>query len=459
MAKLFVLLVIILGVIALAQLMRVYELSSKLTNKKENEISNHDNRLNAKLMLGFMLFLFIGFIWMMLKYGWTGRGPAASVHGEQTDWLLNLNFVIIILVFFLTNALLFLFAWKYVKRPGVPAFYYPHNNKLEMVWTVIPAIVLAVIIILGLQSWNEVTDKAEDKAIRVELFSYQFDWNARYAGVDNKLGKYDYKLTDDAANPLALMTTETIDKAIEIMTFQKKIGINDLEARLNDPREVFSKETREEMEATLARKEQLIRLLHQMKARNTGKYDKQAKDDIITDTLFLCKNENYELTFRSKDVIHSAYIPHLRTQMNTVPGAITRFKVTPNMTTQEMREIKNDENFNFILMCNKICGGAHYNMNMVVVVLEKEDYDKWMKGEWKEVDGKKRLMKRGKIHEATFEHTYYKKEPTKTYPEMEADKAAKAAEEAKAAEGGDNVQEADGALAVVPEDPAGGNNE
>ncbi|MCR9170925.1 MAG: cytochrome c oxidase subunit II [bacterium] len=451
MAKLFVLLVIILGVIALAQLMRVYELSSKLTNKKENEISNRDNRLNAKLMLGFMLFLFIGFIWMMLKYGWTGRGPAASVHGEQTDWLLNLNFVIIILVFFLTNALLFVFAWKYVKKPGVPAFYYPHNNKLEMVWTVIPAVVLAVIIILGLNSWNEVTDKAKDDAIRVELFSYQFNWNARYAGVDNQLGKYDYKLNDDAANPLALMTTETIDKAIENMITGPN-GIEDLENKLNDPKKVYSEEMRTDMEESLARKEQLIRLLYQMKARNTGKYDKRAKDDIITDTLYLCKDQNYELTFRSKDVIHSAYIPHLRTQMNTVPGAITRFKVTPNMTTQEMREIKNDEDFNFILMCNKICGGAHYNMNMVVVVMEKEEYDVWMKGEWKKMDGEKRLMKRGKIHEATFEHTYYKKEPTKTYPEIQAEKAEAEAAKAKEAEGEDGEEPTDGGDVVDNED-------
>ena len=440
MAKLFVLLVIILGVIALAPLMRVYELSSKLTEKKENEISNRDNRLNAKLMLGFMLFMFIGFIWLMLEYGWTGRGPAASVHGEQTDWLLNLNFVIVILVFFLTNALLFVFAWKYVKKPGVPAFFYPHNNKLEMVWTVIPAIVLAVIIILGLQSWNEVTDEAEDKAIRVELFSYQFDWKARYAGEDNKLAKYDYKLTDEGANPLALMTTETIDKAIELMTTGPN-GIEDMETKLNDPKLVFSEKMRTEMEERLARKEQLIRLLHQMKARNTGKWDERAMDDFIADTLFLCKGENYELTFRSKDVIHSAYIPHLRTQMNTVPGAITRFKVTPSMTTQEMREIKNDENFNFILMCNKICGGAHYNMNMMVMVLDKPEYDKWFKGEWQEIDGKKRLMKRGKIHEETFAHTYYKEDPTKTYPEMQAEKAAAEAEaEGEEMEGEDNAE-------------------
>ena len=152
--KLVILAVIVLGVIAVAQLMRVYELSSKLGNNEEGEISNRDNRFNANMMLIFMVVLFGGFIWLMLKYGWTGRGVAASVHGHEIDWLLNLNFIIIVAVFFITNALLFLFAFKYVKKPGVKAFYFPHNNKLEMLWTVVPACVLAVIIILGLKSWK-----------------------------------------------------------------------------------------------------------------------------------------------------------------------------------------------------------------------------------------------------------------------------------------------------------------
>lgn len=448
MAKLFVLLVIILGVVALAQLMRVYELSSRMTNKKENEISNRDNRLNAKLMLGFMVFLFLGFIWLMAKYGWTGRGPAASVHGKETDWLLNLNFWIVILIFFFTNALLFGFAYKYVKKPGVPALFYPHNNKLEMVWTVIPAVVLAIIIILGLRTWNEVTDESDKDAIRVELFSYQFDWRARYAGEDNKLGQYDYKLTDESDNPLALMTTETIDKAIELM-ISGNTGIETLEAKLNDPKEVMSAEARELMETDLGRKEQLIRLLYQMKARHSGEIDKQAKDDIITDTLYLLKNQDYELTFRSKDVIHSAYFPHLRAQMNTVPGAITRLKVTPDMSTQEMRDEKNDQNFNYILMCNKICGGAHYKMNMTVVVLEKKEYNELMNGKFEKRDGKKVLTKRGKIHEATFAHSYYGLEPLQTYGEMLAAKAEAAKAEADAA-GEDEGTEDDEAV-VAPE--------
>jgi cytochrome c oxidase subunit 2 len=203
-----------------------------------------------------------------------------------------------------------------------------------------------------------------------------------------------------------------------------------LEAKLNDPKLVFSDKIRTEMEERLARKEQLIRLLHQMKARHTGETDKQAMDDFITDTLFLCKGENYEFTFRSKDVIHSAYIPHLRAQMNTVPGAITRFKLTPSMTTQEMREEKNDENFNYILMCNKICGGAHYNMNMIVVVLDKAEYKAW----WKlKTEGAKdpANSKMYTTFPATFGESYYKTlQSAQEAMQKELD-AAKAAEEAE----------------------------
>lgn len=378
-AKLVTVVVIILGVITLAQLMRLYETSSKLRKGGEQDISNSDNDLNAKAMIAFMVLLFGGFIWLMLHYGWVGRGPSASVHGEDQDWLLNINLIIIIAVFFLTNALLFIFSYKYVRKAGVKAYYFPHDNKLEAAWTITPAIVLAIIIILGLQQWNQVTDKASDEALRVELFSYQFGWEARYAGVDNKLGKFDYKLTTDK-NPLALLTTESIEEAINVME-NGPAGIKALESQLNDHNLMLIPDDREKMSEDLNRKERMIRLLYQMKKGHNPQLDAFAWDDIMQkDTLYLKKGTEYEFNFRSKDVIHSAYFPHFRVQMNTVPGQTTRFKFTPKLSTKEMRDIKNDENFNYALLCNKICGGSHYKMRMFVVVLEPKEYDEWMAG-------------------------------------------------------------------------------
>lgn len=386
--KLITLIVIVLGVVALAQLVRVYELSSKLRNRREEDITNRDNRLNGNMMLLFMIIMFGGFIWLMLHYGWTGRGIAASVHGETTDWLLNLNLIIIIIVFFFTNFLLFYFTYKYVRKPGVKAYWFPHDNKLELLWTVVPAVVLAVIIILGLKTWNDVTGESKKEAIKIELFSKQFDWTARYAGTNNILGGFDYKLTTQE-NELGLMTSESLDSAIMLMQVGRPdgsiMGIKQLEEKLNNPKNIFIPEDREKMVNDLDRKTRLVRMLIQMKARYNKKKDAHAYDDIIQkDTLHLCVNKDYELTFRAKDVIHSAYFPHFRAQMNTVPGLTTRLKMNPKYTTAQMREKSNNPKFNYVLMCNKICGSAHYKMKMIVVVDTPAQYKAWLKSKEKQ---------------------------------------------------------------------------
>lgn len=438
MEKLIILIVLIIGAIAIAQLVRVYELTSKLKKGAEHEVTNRDNNLNSKLMLGFMIFQFSGFIYLMLKYGWTGRGEAASLQGVKTDWLLNLNFIIIIFVFFVTNFLLFYFAYRYVRKPGVKATFFAHDNKLELLWTAVPAVVMAVIIILGLRTWNELTSGPTKDSEKIELFAEQFQWTARYSGEDNVLGKYDYKLTT-GTNGLGLMTKATIDSSISEISmsiskterslklmhldhmssfyrnldnsssyknsadsvydeivkaerfnlveaeeklmklYAKQINADGhLTVNVSSPNQETQKII-DKLEDELIVKGEILRSLSQMKINHNAKSDDQAWNDIIQkDTLFLCQGREYEMSFRSKDVIHSAYFPHFRVQMNVVPGMPTRFKFTPSLTTKQMREKKKDPKFNFILMCNKICGTSHYKMKMIVVVYPKKEYQKWM---------------------------------------------------------------------------------
>lgn len=375
--KFVILLVVIVAVIAIAQMMRVYELASKLRNKREEHIPRRYNEMNALFMLLFMIIFYGGFIWLMIRYGDGGLGVAASEHGAEIDSLLNLNFAIIIAIFFLTNTLLFYFSFKYYHRPGKKAFFYPHNNRLELIWTVIPAIVLAVIIILGLKTWNNIMSNPSDDAVVVELYSKQFDWTARYSGEDNVLGHADYKLIG-GMNALGVITSETIDA--------RMAEINDemisLKGDIDDSTKVFTDAVMYEMETKLERlgriKNRIIELAEDKKEHidsiNILAYD----DFIVKGEMHLKVNQEYYFVFRSQDVIHSAYFPHFRAQMNTVPGMRTTFKFKPTITTAEMREKKNDSKFDYVLLCNKICGTAHSNMQMKIVVDNEEEYNKWV---------------------------------------------------------------------------------
>ncbi len=77
----------------------------------------------------------------------------------------------------------------------------------------------------------------------------------------------------------------------------------------------------------------------------------------------------------------TSYFPHFRTQMNCVPGMNTSFYMVPTISTSEMRKITENDKFNYVLLCNKICGVAHYQMKMNVVVEDQPAFDTWLKGE------------------------------------------------------------------------------
>jgi cytochrome c oxidase subunit 2 len=192
--KLLILIGLVLLIIAVHQLMRVIELSREFKKTKEWNVTDSDNAFNGKAMLlaGFGLIGF--FFWQVNRWGDNTLPNAASVHGLKIDALWNYNIYLVSFVFVLTNAFLFYFAYKYKGKQGVKATFLAHDNRLEMAWTIVPAVTLAFIIIFGLKFWNEITDKSTDpNKVVIELYAKQFDWTARYAGVDKKLGSTDYR--------------------------------------------------------------------------------------------------------------------------------------------------------------------------------------------------------------------------------------------------------------------------
>ena len=367
--------VVVLGIITLTQLIRVFELTKSLNGTKDNEVTDKENNGIANGFMLYLIGLFSFFIWLVWAYGPFLLPEAASVHGEKIDLLMNFNWAIIITSFAITHILLFYFAFKYKRTKGVKADFVTHNAKLELVWTTVPAIVLAIVITYGISTWNDImTDEPED-ALTIELFAKQFDWTARYAGEDGVLGKSNYRLIS-GTNPMGLVTLETIvEKLAEL---EKKKAKLELKLSNAEPNGTIAENTEEKIRKIDKHFAKVF--AYQKEFEMDSNLFLTGHDDIPVKVEFhLPVNKPVKFFIRSRDVLHSVYMPHFRAQMNAVPGMLTSFYFTPNKTTDEMRNITKNPEFDYLLLCNKICGAAHYNMQMNIIVESEEKYNAWLK--------------------------------------------------------------------------------
>lgn len=298
---------------------------------------------------------------------------SASEHGVVIDKLFTINWIILGIVFFATQILLFFFAFKYRHNKDKRSYYYPENHKLEFIWTIIPTIVIGIIIYLGLRTWNDITAPAPENSMVVEVYGKQFMWHARYTGPDSKLGQADYNLIS-GDNPVGIISMNAVDAKITEM--QEEIAATDVTMVGLYSDEMDRRQELETRRYNLAN--QLNRIYDLRDNVKYGDVQLYGEDDIVTNELRLPVNQPVVLKFRSQDVIHSAYLPHFRVQMNTVPGMTTEFAFTPTITTAEMRKLQNDPEFNYVLLCNKICGVAHFSMKMNVVIEEEADFNAWL---------------------------------------------------------------------------------
>ena len=342
MTSLLIIIVLVLLAVALWQLTKIFDLTQVGSNSDNSEVAtDDDNNVQGYIMFAFLAFLYVFTIYGLFKWGPLVLHTAASEHGSEVDNLMNITWVLIFIIQAITQALLHYFAFKYKGKKDQKALYFADNNKLEAIWSIIPAVVLAGLILYGLYAWTNIMFVDEDEdTIVIELYAQQFNWKARYSGEDNVLGKANVRL-------------------IEV--------VNSLGVDMSDP---FS------------------------------------KNDIVVTELHIKKKKKIHFKIRSQDVLHSAYFPHFRAQMNCVPGMVTEFAFTPVYTTAEYRELPymvekvaniNDlrakksielvakgnaaldpYTFDYLLLCNKICGASHYNMQMKIIVDTPEDYKNWI---------------------------------------------------------------------------------
>ncbi|ADY53164.1 cytochrome c oxidase subunit II [Pseudopedobacter saltans DSM 12145] len=309
----FLLIALFIGVIG--KVLRVYELTKNIQGKKEGIAWN---KFNGILFIVALLTGLYGTYWSYAVHGAQILPAAASEHGKSVDSMFNTTLIITTIVFVLTHIALFFFVFKYKFSKKKKAYFYPHNDTLEKYWTIIPAIALSILVLMGFFIWRGITNVSEGdiaKAIKIDITAQQFKWNVRYAGADNENGKKNYKL---------------------------------------------------------------IGSLNGLNAMGLDLSDKRNYDDLHVNEIVLPVNRPVRFTLTSMDVLHSFYMPHFRVQMNCVPGMPTFFQFTPTITTAEMQEKTNDPKFEYILLCAKICGGSHYNMKFNVKVVSEKEYQKWL---------------------------------------------------------------------------------
>ena len=166
--------------------------------KEEKSAVDSMNKINAFLLLAFMVLSLIAFLWYSFANIRKYELPVASEHGKITDDLFWITMAICVISFTIIFIAMFWFTYKYQYDPNRKATFFSDNHKLEILWTLVPAVVMALLIFRGLRVWNDITGPASKDAIVIELVAQQFAWTARYPGSkDEELGKIDFRLIDN----------------------------------------------------------------------------------------------------------------------------------------------------------------------------------------------------------------------------------------------------------------------
>lgn len=312
MSSTWVVVAFILGFLIVFQIAKASEYVAIL--RGEERVRRENNRINGFMLLIFLVLGLFGVWYCNHLFKDRILGEPASDHGVRIDTMLYITLAITFVVFVLTQVGLFYFAYKYQEKEGRKALFYPHNNKLELIWTVIPAITLTVLVGFGLYYWFEITGEPPANAQNVEVYGKQFNWEFRYPGADGKFGKHYYKEIDYGKNnPLGQIWADPANQ-------DDVVGNNEVHVVVNKP---------------------------------------------------------VHFIINAKDVIHDVGLVHFRMKMDAVPGIPTTMWFTPKFTTKQMKE-KYGDDFAYEISCDQICGGGHYSMRGTVIVETQAEFDEFM---------------------------------------------------------------------------------
>jgi cytochrome c oxidase subunit II len=206
-------------------------------------------------------------VWLFVSGKWWFP-PAISEHGPAYDRQFMITILVVGVSFAAAQIALGFMIWRYRDRPGAAerALYSHGNNRLEMIWTVITALIFIGLAVAGQRVWAQLHfQSAPAGSAQVEVVAQQFQWNFHYPGKDKRFGRTDPALIKDSE-----------------LNF---VGLDE--------------------------------------------QDPNAKDDAVVSTLAVPVNRPVELILRSKDVTHSFWVPPLRFKQDLVPGMAIHVHFTP----------------------------------------------------------------------------------------------------------------------------------
>ena len=238
------------------------------------------------------VFLFVSKKWWL--------PPSISEHGPALDRQFMITILVVGFAFTAAQIGLGYMLWKYRDtNTGTRAVYSHGSNRLEVLWTVITAVIFVGLGVMGQSVWASLRlNAAPPNSFQVEVVAQQFQWNFHYAGKDNLFGRTDPKLIDDSS-----------------LNF---VGLDET--------------------------------------------DPNAKDDSVVTALAIPVNRPTQLTLRSKDVIHSFWVPPLRFKQDLVPGMAITVHFTPNRVGK------------YELACAELCGQLHFKMKSYMLVLPEDEH-------------------------------------------------------------------------------------
>jgi len=253
-------------------------------------------------IIGALLFILtaISVVLFVMNY-WP---PPAAVNGmgHAIDAQFGRTLVVVGIAFILAQVALGYILFRFgAGKKGERAAYTHGNNRLEVVWTVVTAVVFVTLGVMAQKVWAELhLSHVPDDAITFEVTGQQFEWNFHHAGPDGQMGRLDMTQWSDQAS----------------------FGVDD-----KDP---------------------------------------NSKDDIVSKQMVVPVNRPVRVVLRSKDVIHSFFVPALRLKQDAVPG----MTITVHFTADKIGE--------YDITCAELCGMFHFRMPSKVRVVSDQDYQKWV---------------------------------------------------------------------------------